>query len=315
MPLLLACLLAAGCRQDPYLDAHIEILNAAKRSLEDRVYELEYEDELKQDQLDRLREENERLRQQLKGAPADLGREPDPEPFRIEMPPAEPSRELDIGPEQLRPPRVEDGIPTDPSIEIPSRPRRSSSTRRSPGPALSSTTAAPTLDLTDPRIAKIRIHAGFIDAGTPDGSVGDEGLTVIVEPLNEQGAFVPLAGPLSVVVLDPSAEGEQKRVARWDLDAVDVDREMRRSADAQGIQLMLGWPDKTPQRRQLHVFVRYETADGRKLEADQPLIVDESGTLSQQWSPRVPPETSTPDEQPTDEPPVDIARPEWTPYR
>jgi hypothetical protein len=83
----------------------------------------------------------------------------------------------------------------------------------------------------------------------------------------------------------------------------------------QGIQLMLGWPDKAPRSRQLHVFVRYETADGRKLEADQPLVVDESGTLSQQWSSRVPPETSTPVAQPTDEPPGDIARPEWTPYR
>ena len=40
---LLACMLAVGCRRDPYMDAYFEMLNAEKRVLEDRLYEVQYD--------------------------------------------------------------------------------------------------------------------------------------------------------------------------------------------------------------------------------------------------------------------------------
>ena len=51
-----------------------------------------------------------------------------------------------------------------------------------------------------------------------DGQPGDDGLRVVIEPRNATDEFVPEAGALSVVLLDPERQGESARVARWDSD-------------------------------------------------------------------------------------------------
>ena len=45
-------LLAAGCKQSPYVSSHLEILGAERRALEDRVLDLEFELERAERQLD-----------------------------------------------------------------------------------------------------------------------------------------------------------------------------------------------------------------------------------------------------------------------
>ena len=67
LPLFAACLLTAGCRTDPRLATVFESMNAEKRYLEDRVYELEDENDLQADQIESARRENSKLRKQLGG--------------------------------------------------------------------------------------------------------------------------------------------------------------------------------------------------------------------------------------------------------
>ena len=176
-----------------------------------------------------------------------------------------------------------------------------------PNPVLS----APALALSDPRITQLVINRELTGGGDWEPSTGDEGLYVVFEPRDESGKFVPLAGPVSVVALDPAEPGEQKRVARWDLEATEVDRQMHSATDTRGIRLRLPWPDKPPKSRRLHLFVRYTTVEGRQLQADEGITIDPPGQVSQTGRPAA----NRPPSRVAPEPPTDVARPEWKPFR
>ena len=102
---------------------------------------------------------------------------------------------------------------------------------------------------------------------------GDQGLLVVVEPRDADGRTVDAPAEISVVVLDPAFRDDACRVARWDFTAAETAGMFRRSGSGQAIHLALAWPANPPAHRKLHLFVRYVTADGRKLPADQPIEV------------------------------------------
>ena len=317
--LCMACLIAAGCQSDPYVSAHIEMLNAAKRSLEDRVYELEYECEAKARQAERLRTENERLRKE--GPPA--GGEPEDSissrptskfPPRVPSPRRRLLQNPTIEAEDLRPPTIEPGVPVDPSVIVPAVPSTpppkpssdSSAASKSPAPAI-----AASLGAEDPHITSIYINPDRTKGGDWDGRPGDDGLVLVLEPRNEQDRYIPLAGPVSVVALDPAEPGQQKRFARWDLTSEEVDRQMRQSDSRQGIPLKLPWPIAPPKHEQLRLHVRYVTVDGRQIETSHDVVVNAAARLTRAWTPR--PAASQPASNV--EAPQAATTPMWTPYR
>ena len=56
-----------------------------------------------------------------------------------------------------------------------------------------------------------------------------------------------------------------------------------------GIEMAMFWPDDLPVNRDLHLFVRYTTGDGRKLEVDGPVRVALPGDRVAGWIPTDPP--------------------------
>ncbi len=269
------CALAAGCRNDPYLKSHIEILNAEKRALEDQLYELEYDYERK---VAELEEAKERLGD--RGADESRTRRTNQTP-RVEMPGADDDM-LD-----LSPPNVTPGVPDRPRIELPAPNNQGRSNQRridtepvSTGPTL--------LEPDDPRITHIHIDPLHTGGSDFDQQPGDDGILVVIEPRNRNDAFVPLAGPLTVAVLDYAKRdaGAEARIAKWDLTAQQVDRSLHNSSSQRGIYLRLPWGEVRPESSKLMVAVRYTTADGRKLEATRDIFVTLPGQLSQRWTPR-----------------------------
>lgn len=345
---LLAAVSLAGCASAPWVNQHIEAVNAEYRELEMYSYEIERENRQLKDTVQSLQDEN----TQLKGGTVPPRRRTGPfsapstnlnstpratprsRPNAEPAPPAEvPEITVPDMPEAPALPPVPRLNPNPPAPN-PAAPRPfpsgGAATSRPPANPVSSQkppeTTLPLLPpapkpprpiLEDPPPAPENLNAPLNELPPPakklegiepepvDGKVthlflnpirthganfdsqpGDDGLTVVLEPRNQAGQFVPRAAPVSIVVLDPSKEGDAARVARWTLDEQLVRQRISRQRDNRGIQLQLPWTGGVPQTNQLKLFVRYETADGRKVEAQHDLILNPAAQASQRWTPR-----------------------------
>jgi hypothetical protein len=295
--LLLACLCGGGCRQNPHMNVHVEMLNAEKRALEDQIYALQYDYDAKEAEVQRLMDEVDRLRNRAGSATGEeIQDDSEFTPPSIELP--DESEEIP----DLAPPKVEPGTPEEDPGDF-----------MLPTLTLDASREPTALDPPDPHVDHIAINREATRGIDLDEYPGDDGIQVVFEPRNPDGDFVPLAGPVSVVLLDAAEpQGEQQRVARWDLEASEVDGLIRDSESERGIYLTLPWPQRAPRHRHLHLFLRYETVDGRRHQAEQVVSIQPSAQVTRDsWTPR-------PKEQPdaaSDAHRIRIARPEWSPYR
>ena len=132
----------------------------------------------------------------------------------------------------------------------------------------------------DAHVTHIVIRGEVSDGYDFDDRPTEPGLLVLLEPRNAAGDYVALAGPVSIVVLDGELAGDAARVARWDFDAAAARRFIRRSERGNGIHLVLPWPEDVPDSRELYLFARYTTVEGRHLESDLRL---ERGQSSERW--------------------------------
>jgi hypothetical protein len=119
-----------------------------------------------------------------------------------------------------------------------------------------------------------------------DGQPGDEGLSVLLEPRNSADEFVPTAGAVTVVVLDPAKQGDAARVARWDFTLSAAQQKLAATSATRGIQFEMPWPAAPPASNKLKLFVRYEGPDGRQLQSDRDLYITPPGQIAQRWTPR-----------------------------
>jgi hypothetical protein len=134
----------------------------------------------------------------------------------------------------------------------------------------------------DQNIAAITLHRRT-GGWNADGKPGDEGITVVVEPRNARGQLIPTSGAVSIALIDPEIPGDGGRYARLDFTAEDA-QALQRSSNVSGggeMQIEVPWPDAPPAHAKLRVFVRFTTADGRKLQADREVTVDLRGSTRQ----------------------------------
>ena len=141
----------------------------------------------------------------------------------------------------------------------------------------------------DSHVTHLFINPVLTGGSDFDARPGDEGLNVVLEPRNAADELVSQPGAVSVVVLDPSKAGDAARIARWDFDISTTRQKMQSASAAQGIQLQLPWPSTPPSSKNLHLFVRYETADGRKLQADREIFISTEERVAERWTPRTRP--------------------------
>jgi len=123
------------------------------------------------------------------------------------------------------------------------------------------------------QVDRITLHRLLVGGWEFDGRPGDEGIFLLVEPRDAEGRLLAAAAPVSVVLLDRGLAGEAARVARWDLTAEQAATLFRRLDVGEGIYLELPWTAAPPVHSHLHLFVRYTTRDGRKLEASREMDV------------------------------------------
>jgi hypothetical protein len=93
---------------------------------------------------------------------------------------------------------------------------------------------------------------------------------------------------VSVVALDPNADGEAARVARWNFAPDEIATHFRESPEGHGLQFELPWPAAPPKGRDLQLFVRFTSAEGRKITADTKIDVRSppAGNVASQRQPK-----------------------------
>lgn len=116
-------------------------------------------------------------------------------------------------------------------------------------------------------VTALVLHPEWVRGIDLDGRPGDDGIQVLLQPMDDRGDILAAAAPVSVVVLDPQLSGLSARIARWDLHPDEVRSYFVQRGGTSGYLLDLPWPAEPPVHGQLLAFARYTTADGRKLEA------------------------------------------------
>jgi hypothetical protein len=288
--LLIAFLSAAGCRKDPYLDAYMDMLNTEKRQLEDRIYQLEYD-------YEKALQELEACRAKLK----DTGQNGDKAtPSKTSKPKDRKKTLRDIIPEEnLDLPKIElpEGLrgpgekQTSHPVEL--RPPDNADEGQvavalatsEVDPDDETAAAAASADAPN-RVAYIYLNPRLTGGQDFDRQPGDDGLTVLIEPRDRDGQFVPQPAKISIVLIDPAVLGPQARVARWDFEPDVAAKVLRDTALDRGLHFRMPWPKEPPAHDRLQLFVRYWCDDGRKLEAQRPITVRLPRRTAQAWARR-----------------------------
>ncbi len=286
-------------------DAYQEMLDAEKRWLEDQIYDLDYQYGVLHDKYESTRRENDSLRQALRerSPNKENGDSSDTTPG-VAAPPSTGAGALrpPVDLDEIVPPEIDLGDPSNPVEQAPSiTPPAEFLPGGTPEPAPEIIpTAPPTGDfptahgeLVDPRVTEIYLNPLLTGGADLDDRPGDDGVSVVIEPRNAAGQYVAVAGELSIVVLDPALQGEAARVARWDFTVHETREMMTQSAFGKGVHLRLPWPNQPPANTQLHVFVRYTSADGSRLEVDREIFVEQAGNVSARWTPLAPEKGAT----------------------
>ncbi len=299
---------ATGCRTDP----NTVLVERELRLQEDEIYRLH---DCVQDYrlaLESARRRVASLERQLEDGQPDDVRPPDTRGPDFLEPPESPREDAPRSPQPMPAvpivPKVELGEPTEPEgapawpstpgaapprttdpDKMEEAPRWNPPGSQAPGPQKSSSpsqeNSAGVSRAGDDssRVARVLINRALTGGIDVDGRPGDEGLLVVVEPRDERDRYLAAPAEITVVVLDPARDS---RIARWEYTIAETAELFHDSTFGRGIQLEMGWPKEGPKNRDLHVFVRYTTADGRKLDVDQAIRVEPRVDGESGWAAR-----------------------------
>lgn len=287
--LCLACLLAGGCCATR--KQQVSALERENSQLNGLLWEMEF-------QVESLEEENGELKQRLESADDE---EDDATPRRPARSMREATEPAPFDPGEFHPPVIE--FPSEPSPEgtipnslLPDSPGDrllpmpgQSNTRRQPPPTVAATSheepapleprieivPAEEVSLESDRIKRIEL-ASVIGTLHLDDRPGDDGLVIVVEPWDASNQMLADAADVTVVLVDPAEPAETSRYAQWQFEAEETAK-LFRDGDLPGLHFELPWPGDPPRHDRLHLFVRYTTSDGRKLEADSLVEVELGG--------------------------------------
>lgn len=362
----LTCLIFAGCRTDP----RIALVERDNRRLEDEIYRLracleDYESGpvTTGTEVSTTRPARRRERDEDRGTAPSTNRDIPPGASTTA-----PSVEIETTPENEVPGinRRSGGAPTrankpgdSPGAFNPPRNSRAMPGAGPAGPALGGAAEDPTppsvpaenMSYSPPpkgdsyNVVQIVLHDRLCSASERDG------IRVVLEPRDRNDRRVDAPADVSIVLIDPTlvprgskVTPPEARVARWDFPKDAVASMFRGMNTSKVISIETPWPGDVPAQKNLLLFVRYITRDGRKLQAGplpieikqpvdrttrtrpperlQPVVNEPAGpALAQEESPRAdsadtpsddrrePLRTATRDNAPR------LQRPVWSPER
>jgi len=273
----LFALVAAGCRRDPQLAVYLDAVNAEKRMLEDRLYELQHKYDEAQRELEQLKEgqaggPSRRSTTRSAPRPAKPRSVDELPPPKIELPPGAGGDDDDL---DLRPPSIDPGEPSKKSGQSStSQPRRGQTvSMRSDA---SSSTA--------PHVARIMIDPAQTQGVDRDGRPGDDGLRLALLPLDADGRFVPRAAPLTVELYDEGDSTEP--LAVWEYSLEETQLALHRADVGRGIRLQMKLPPEPRSHADYRIRVVWDPGGTKRLVTEQTVRLVPHAQTSARWTPR-----------------------------
>jgi hypothetical protein len=119
-------------------------------------------------------------------------------------------------------------------------------------------------------VSRVRIAKGS-GSRDFDGEPGDDGMSLMVQPLDRDGAVVAIPGPISVALQDAD---RTQTVARWEFSAQEVEEAFTADMSGAGYRLDMTWQTTPPPTDRIHVFVLYRGPGGAESEAHEILTAN-----------------------------------------
>lgn len=122
------------------------------------------------------------------------------------------------------------------------------------------------------RASKLTLHSLMTGGWDSDPAPGDEGLAVLLTPVDEHGDQVKLGGDLELELLDLSQAGEQQRLGSWSIPRDEVAGLWHKGLLGAGFLVRVPW-QSIPENERLTVVARLKTVDGRKFDATHQVVI------------------------------------------
>lgn len=280
----------SGCKSN----GNSELLERELRCQEDRIYQLEDELDDAYFALETSRRENQKLKDELGGGDRGAGGQFLPNPRLIK--PRAPKIEMpDLGEPQIEMPDVdardaaapgdeappfrfvpkENATPTEPdTLPPPELPQVQPVDPGDEPPKFEQTShTEPALTGDGSQVVKLVLNRRLTGGWNPNHKYGDEGVFVAFEPRDASNQLIAAPGSVSIAAIDPALTGGAARVGRWDFTTDEAAAHFRTKGVGRGYQFELPWPSEPPVNSELRLFVRFETANGRRIEADTKIHV------------------------------------------
>ncbi|MBN2582474.1 MAG: hypothetical protein JXL80_05355 [Planctomycetes bacterium] len=125
--------------------------------------------------------------------------------------------------------------------------------------------------LLDDPFRAVKVEFSRITGGLDtDGKPGDEGVRVVLLPMDKDDDVVKRAGSVEIDLFDLAATDGNQRVGHWDFTIDQAAHEWVSGFGASSYSFELTWPGgRQPQHRDLTVVVHFKTLDGRVLMAQR----------------------------------------------
>ena len=122
------------------------------------------------------------------------------------------------------------------------------------------------------KVVGLRFNAYLTSGIDRDGQPGDEMVSVLVYPHDEQGGLVKLPGTIELRAVDLGAPEGQQEVGMWTFNPAETKEAWHSGFLAAGFLFEEGW-QRVPQGSNITLHARFKTIDGRQFDAIQPLKV------------------------------------------
>jgi hypothetical protein len=265
----LTCLLISGCRTDPA----IQLLERDNRRLEDEIYRLracleDYESGMivQGGEVVSTRHDNADAERKPNTTPA---RRPDLPPGATIVPP---SVELDQSPAN-----ESEGVRSPASGKPPRRLEKNDAPGPTPGGAgedeappfeMKNMSYLPPIKGDNLQVVQIVLHDKLCWAD-------ETGMHVVFEARDRHNRRIDASGDVSIALVDPTLvppsgiTPPEAKIARWDYPADAVSSMFRKTNAGNVMSIDASWDGNPPPQKNLMLYVRYKTRDGRNLIAGE----------------------------------------------